>query len=1066
LRLSGALAVKKLPQGSYLDPNKATRHLLVGLLTFSLGLLGAGGPCGADGLALRAFPREIVSLQDTVTISWEAPQTATLRYAPMPGNGFPENYPLTISRALVQEPGLIRFVPEDHMPSGIYHCLVSDGSRSSPEFVLAISSLAPDADNLRKSLHADTPLLGSPRDTMKFSHTTKMVSPLVVRNQTAAHQPSSTDDDSDQLNLEVGTYTIKTSNPSEMREVSVPNTPSGTTTGGQHLQPQDYLVNLKGLVHDASSQEPLDGVLLTLEDSLGHVLLDTSDSDGEYVLSARPGSYLLAVHRDGYETPVPWKITLFPCDLVLWDVALNQRVVLAPLSGTVIWGAEPISQVQVTAKRLSGNTKYSTWTNTEGAYQFDQLPAQDSYFVEAYLPEFEPLSSGPIWLSSRGHWCDFRFPRGQICWSISEENEIPLAGAQIHLTGSSVDITLDTDLQGTCQTPPHLPAADYRVSITGTLQHIPPAPYYLQLGRDEQRFEKLYLPIRHKPWPCERALPLGKEAPIGVEVSSPEEDTQIHLYYRRSEDANFVKVKMLPETKTPIPGRNQKTDGEPKLTVEPNSFSVPYWGEIPAQRQSGSLEYFIETRHRGHLYSHRSHPHKISLSKSDVVQRAQIVLDERQHQRGGPYLLLLRAFDEEGLDITNQLTEEDVAWTVLEGRGQIQWSPDNPTLATYESQEHGQARIGATATLNGIVVSAEARVTSQPAVLGLLEIMGPSPPEISNQSQAIFRFVALDTSGQSMTIKPGWHIQPQGAGALAYSREEDMVTFVPQDHFIGQVRISLTDSISGQAVEYNAGEPTAECDKGLAVYHLLTGGAPEAILEDGAGFRLRIPDSAFTPGDTAKISLRKPFVPDVKRYTTQHEIHGEVYELRSSSMLPFVRPVELVLPIVPESRSLATVIGQWNPLELEWVELGGVSSGSEIRSEVNHFSQFAVLGISEPLSVKDIQLLPNPFTPHDPYGLQLGFSLSTNQARKPFVTIKIYNMAGDLVRTICENEPMPKGNYLPGESFLDSRGRDITKWDGRTATGELARNGRYLIHFKADDSSGSVETMKTAVLIK
>jgi hypothetical protein len=148
------------------------------------------------------------------------------------------------------------------------------------------------------------------------------------------------------------------------------------------------------------------------------------------------------------------------------------------------------------------------------------------------------------------------------------------------------------------------------------------------------------------------------------------------------------------------------------------------------------------------------------------------------------------------------------------------------------------------------------------------------------------------------------------------------------------------------------------------------------------------------------------------------------------------------------------------------VELVGTRSGDEISTLVDHFSQFAVLGLSEPLAINDIRLLPNPFTPYDPYGLQLAFTLSTDRARKPFVTIKIYNMTGELVRTICENEPLPKGTYLPGEDFMNSRGHDITKWDGRTDTGEMARNGRYLVHFRAEDSAGTVEALKTVVLIK
>jgi hypothetical protein len=82
------------------------------------------------------------------------------------------------------------------------------------------------------------------------------------------------------------------------------------------------------------------------------------------------------------------------------------------------------------------------------------------------------------------------------------------------------------------------------------------------------------------------------------------------------------------------------------------------------------------------------------------------------------------------------------------------------------------------------------------------------------------------------------------------------------------------------------------------------------------------------------------------------------------------------------------------------------------------------------------------------------------------VTIKVYGMTGELVRTICENEPLPKGSYAPGESYPDSRGGDITRWDGLTDSGEMARNGRYVIHFQATDSGGTAEVLKSVVLIK
>jgi hypothetical protein len=355
-----------------------------------------------------------------------------------------------------------------------------------------------------------------------------------------------------------------------------------------------------------------------------------------------------------------------------------------------------------------------------------------------------------------------------------------------------------------------------------------------------------------------------------------------------------------------------------------------------------------------------------------------------------------------------------------------------------------------------------------------LEIIGPDPPVASNRSQVTFRCVAYDTLGQKMTIRPQWRLEPPGAGATSYSRNGEMFTFAPHEDFIGQVKVFLTDSISGQTAEFNASDSLSECDQGLAVYHRLSGGAPESSVGDRQGFRMIIPQGAIPQGETTLISLRKPPVLELKRITPGYQLWGQIFDVRASDdvsffsndEVSFARPLELILPLVSEARSHQTIIGRWSYQDLEWSSLGGTASAEEISVQVDHLSQFAVLSPSASLGLKDIQLLPNPFTPHDPYGLQLAFTLSTDAARKPFVTIRVYTMAGDLVRTICENEPIPKGTYRPGERFLDSRGRDITCWDGRTDSGEMARNGRYVIQFQVTDSGGTVEALKTAVLIK
>jgi hypothetical protein len=359
-------------------------------------------------------------------------------------------------------------------------------------------------------------------------------------------------------------------------------------------------------------------------------------------------------------------------------------------------------------------------------------------------------------------------------------------------------------------------------------------------------------------------------------------------------------------------------------------------------------------------------------------------------------------------------------------------------------------------------------------LLESLEIVGPDPPVVSNRSQVTFQCVAHDTSGQKMIISPKWRLDPPGAGAVSHTRNGETITFAPHQDFIGQVQVFLTDSISGQTVEFNTSDSLSECDHGLAVFHLLSGEAPEISVGDLQGFRLNIPAGAIPHGDTAMIFLRKPPVLDIKRITPGYQVWGHIYDVCASddlSLFPdhevsFDRPVELILPLGAETGSRQAVIGRWSHQDLEWTPLGGTAEAGDISVQADHLSQFAVLSASASAGLRDIQLLPNPFSPHDPYGLQLAFTLSSDQTRKPFVTIEVYNIAGELVRTICENEPLPKGTYLPGETCLDSRGCDVTRWDGRTDTGDLARNGHYVIHFRVQDGTETVEALKTAVLIK
>jgi len=126
------------------------------------------------------------------------------------------------------------------------------------------------------------------------------------------------------------------------------------------------------------------------------------------------------------------------------------------------------------------------------------------------------------------------------------------------------------------------------------------------------------------------------------------------------------------------------------------------------------------------------------------------------------------------------------------------------------------------------------------------------------------------------------------------------------------------------------------------------------------------------------------------------------------------------------------------------------------------------------LVITELHLAPNPFTPNSLYninehdegqGLRISFKVDT-QARFVWVTVRIFNTKGNLVRTITELEPVysNRGPEDTGEPL-----ELIYWWNGKTNFHRLARNGRYILHLKVSDSEAEnyyQEKLATVVLVK
>jgi hypothetical protein len=126
------------------------------------------------------------------------------------------------------------------------------------------------------------------------------------------------------------------------------------------------------------------------------------------------------------------------------------------------------------------------------------------------------------------------------------------------------------------------------------------------------------------------------------------------------------------------------------------------------------------------------------------------------------------------------------------------------------------------------------------------------------------------------------------------------------------------------------------------------------------------------------------------------------------------------------------------------------------------------------LEITELHLAPNPFTPNSIHnlneqeegqGLRISFKVDT-QARFVWVTVRIFNIRGNLVRTITELEPVysNRGPEDTGEPL-----ELIYWWNGMTNFNRLAQNGRYILHLKVSDSEAEnfyEEKLATVVLVK
>ncbi len=125
------------------------------------------------------------------------------------------------------------------------------------------------------------------------------------------------------------------------------------------------------------------------------------------------------------------------------------------------------------------------------------------------------------------------------------------------------------------------------------------------------------------------------------------------------------------------------------------------------------------------------------------------------------------------------------------------------------------------------------------------------------------------------------------------------------------------------------------------------------------------------------------------------------------------------------------------------------------------------------VKITNLRLLPNPFSPYSVYndgekGLRISFQVEVpSNLTFVWLTTKIYNIRGELVRTLNEREPMYSN--VDGGKYEGNGTEIIFWWDGKTDFHKYANNGRYILHLQVSDTEEEVRyDQKTAsfVLVK
>ena len=315
--------------------------------------------------------------------------------------------------------------------------------------------------------------------------------------------------------------------------------------------------------------------------------------------------------------------------------------------------------------------------------------------------------------------------------------------------------------------------------------------------------------------------------------------------------------------------------------------------------------------------------------------------------------------------------------------------------------------------------------------------------ELPNHKESNVFYLALTASGRKMTIiDPEWDVQPDKAGTITGG------IFSPNEFFLGTATFIITE------------QSTQLSDTSTADIYAAVGPETDYIYSNESDVQITVPKGAF--GKPQKLKLFSTTLPPFKQNAKSATAIGNGIQLKPDDFILDI-PLTIEVPYLSTSTSPNLSLGRWDKENANWLPTQDVYVNEikkTISASINSLGLFSILIQSKPLDIETIKYYPNPFSPDidtdndgEP-GLSILLKMSSISSRTPFVTIKIYNMLGELVKILTDREPFIKDTD------------NIIRWNGLTSNNRLARNGRYIVRTEIEDANGRTENVDTVVLIR